>query len=350
MNTTKTFNAAELGVCLYSKELRLPVIIVNLIFNIGIQKQPVQWSQMDPQLRAKYMERHFTYVNSSNGPASTHTKSKNIDNILKFIRSVNKNNCKKFAPDDLVLHGDIGFGTEQQFENEARMALRLANFISSFLQVTMPINSELSWFYSSVHDWCANRLLSEYQVVDPTEVFSGNRVADRALNEDQMMAETLALVLGNTRIWGAGTFWERRKFPNRTLFAPYAYKENLNTRKFKMEDLARLNSTGKFSFVIIILAIDLLVCFIYICFAPRNNRADDLYLNKEWYQHLKSRWATNFDDLEKYYLKIRIRSEENADHTQKYEHFPIFYRYYMNITFSILVLIKCVQFNNHQSC
>ena len=58
------------------------------------------------------------------------------------------------------------------------------------------------------------------------------------------MAETLALVLGNTKIWAAGTFWERRKFPNRTLFAPYAYKEQLNTRKFKLEDLARLNTTG----------------------------------------------------------------------------------------------------------
>lgn len=40
-----------------------------------------------------------------------------------------------FSPDDLVLHGDIGFGAEQQFENEARMALRLANFLSAFLQV-----------------------------------------------------------------------------------------------------------------------------------------------------------------------------------------------------------------------
>jgi hypothetical protein len=60
------------------------------------------------------------------------------------------------------------------------------------------------------------------------------------------MAETLALVLGNTKIWAAGTFWERRKFPNRTLFAPYAYKEQLNTRKFKLEDLARLNSTGMY--------------------------------------------------------------------------------------------------------
>lgn len=53
---------------------------------------------------------------------------------------------------------------------------------------------------------------------------------------------------------------------------------------------------------------------------------DNLYLKKPWYQHLKSRWSTNFDDLEKYYLKIRIRSEEYADHTQKYEHFPISYK------------------------
>ena len=84
------------------------------------------------------------------------------------------------------------------------------------------------------------------QVVDSTEVFSGNRIADRPLTEDQLMAETLALVLGNTKIWAAGAFWERRKFPNRTLFAPYAYKEQLNTRKFKLEDLARLNTTGMF--------------------------------------------------------------------------------------------------------
>lgn len=41
---------------------------------------------------------------------------------------------------------------------------------------------------------------------------------------------------------------------------------------------------------------------------------------------MKSRWSTNFDDLERYYLKLRIRSEEYAEHTQKYEHFPTSYR------------------------
>lgn len=38
-------------------------------------------------------------------------------------------------------------------------------------------------------------------------------------------------------------FWDRGKFTNQTLFAPVAYKTTLNTRKYAMEDLARLNST-----------------------------------------------------------------------------------------------------------
>ena len=52
------------------------------------------------------------------------------------------------------------------------MALRLANFISAFLQVA-----------------------------DPNEVYSGKRVADKALTEDQMIGETLALLLGDTKIF-----------------------------------------------------------------------------------------------------------------------------------------------------
>lgn len=115
-----------------------------------------------------------------------------------------------------MLRGDISFGAEEFFENEAKMATRLANFISAFLQVS-----------------------------DPLEVYSGKRVADRPLTEDQMIGETLAVVLGDTKIWSAGTFWDRNKFTNRTFFAPYAYKTQLNTRKFKLEDLARLNDTGK---------------------------------------------------------------------------------------------------------
>jgi hypothetical protein len=41
-----------------------------------------------------------------------------------------------YTPQELILHGDIAFGAEEQFVNEAKMAVRLANFISAFLQVS----------------------------------------------------------------------------------------------------------------------------------------------------------------------------------------------------------------------
>lgn len=76
-------------------------------------------------------------------------------------------------------------------------------------------------------------------------MYSGKRVADKPLTEDQMFAETLAILAGDFRIWSVGTYWDRNKFTNRTFFAPFAYKLQQSTRKFKIEDLARLNKTSK---------------------------------------------------------------------------------------------------------
>lgn len=45
-----------------------------------------------------------------------------------------------FHKQDLILHGDISYGVKEQFENEAKMAVRLANFISAFLQVILALN------------------------------------------------------------------------------------------------------------------------------------------------------------------------------------------------------------------
>merc|ERR1719445_2638822 len=96
----------------------------------------------------------------------------------------------------LNLKGDISFGAEEQFKNEALMAVRTANFISAFLQV-----------------------------VDPKEVFPGTRIVDRPLNEDQMIGEALAMVMGNSRVWSAGIYFDANQFTNRSYFAPYAYKK-----------------------------------------------------------------------------------------------------------------------------
>jgi len=220
-----------------------------------------------PLIREHYLEKYSEYRNYTTGPESLNQKRINIHRALDFILGVNKHNCKNYKPQYLKLHGDVMYGRQEFYENEAKMAVRLANFISAFLQVS-----------------------------DPKEVYSGKRVADKPLTEDQMMGETLALVLGNSRIWSAGTYWERNKFTNRTYFAPYAYKTELNTRKFKLEDLARLN------------------------------KPDEIYINKDWYQFLKQRWSTNFDALEKYNMEIKIRFNETGQNTRKFERFPTFYR------------------------
>ncbi|XP_014218374.1 uncharacterized protein LOC106646764 [Copidosoma floridanum] len=232
-----------------------------------IQKKPAELSKVTDIQREKYLEYYHEYRNFSAGADSLHDEKMNIDQVLKFINSVNPTTCKNYNKEQLRLPGDIAFGVEEFYENEAKMASRLANFISSFLQVS-----------------------------DPEEVYSGTRVADKPLNEDQMIAEAVALLFGNQRIWSAGIYWDRKKFTNRTYFAPFAYKEERNALKLKVEDLARLNST------------------------------EDLYTKNEWFQLLKNRWAANYDDLEKYFLKMMVRYNETGESLKKYEQYPTYYR------------------------
>jgi len=239
-----------------------------------IQRLPQQWERAPRWLRNQYLEKYPNYHNYSEEESPSIEKAqrrgnrRNPDEMLKFLWSVNEDNCKSRTHEELNLKGDISWGAEVQFENEALMAVRTANFISAFLQV-----------------------------VDPKEVFPGTRVVDKPLSEDQMIGEALALVMGDTRIWSAGIYWEQNKFPNRSHFAPYAYKTQLNTRNFKVEDLARLNKT------------------------------EEIYTNQAWYKDLKSRWSNYYEPLEKYWLKMYFRSEEQGDdiYLRRYEHFPEYY-------------------------
>ncbi|CAL4118083.1 unnamed protein product, partial [Meganyctiphanes norvegica] len=209
-----------------------------------IHKQPQKYGPMDNYERLKYL----SYYKNTSGINATKTNSINVIEVVNYLKSVTAETCTFFPPDDLILRGDISYGKEIQFEKEARMGLRLANFISSFLQI-----------------------------VDHKEIFNSLRVADRPLSEDQMMGEVISILLGDNRIWSAGLYWDRSKFPNRKLFATMAWKTELNTRKYIMEDLARLNKTK------------------------------EVYTSKPWFKELKNRWSTNFDDLEKYWIKLKMR-------------------------------------------
>ncbi|XP_054706356.1 uncharacterized protein LOC129216197 [Uloborus diversus] len=189
--------------------------------------------------------------------------------VVDYVRSgVTKFNCEDIMrknPDHLFLRGDVAYGKEVQLENEARMALRLANFISSFLQI-----------------------------VDPNDLFAEFRVPDKPLTEDQIIGEVLSTVIGNEKIQGCGAYFDRNQFINRTLFAPYAYRKERNTQSFFVEDLARHKNKN--------------------------------YLRNEWFQALKVQWAANTDDLETYTTKIQIRYNQSGLYPIRYDRYPLQYR------------------------
>lgn len=67
-----------------------------------------------------------------------------------------------------------------------------------------------------------------------------------------------------------------------------------------------------------------LINYFYIMYD--NKISDEVYTREPWFQFLKQRWSTNFDALEKFYMKIKIRFNESGEYLKKYEHYPNFYR------------------------
>lgn len=170
--------------------------------------------------------------------------------MLNFIYEIKPSNCRNYNATDLVLPLGMSYGAKELFATDARAAVRLANFISAFLQVSEP---------------------------------KAQGIANKSLTEDQMISETLAMIINNQMIWSAGTYWEPNAFSNRTLFAPFAYKGEVNTRRFKVDDVSRPNDS------------------------------DEIYTEKPWYRELKKRWSAN--DIEEFLFKINVRGTKVEDYS-----------------------------------
>lgn len=56
---------------------------------------PAQWNKAPTYLREKYLESFYEYRNFSKGPESLNVEKMNIDEVIKFILSVNPRNCAK---------------------------------------------------------------------------------------------------------------------------------------------------------------------------------------------------------------------------------------------------------------
>lgn len=54
--------------------------------------------------------------------------------------------------------------------------------------------------------------------------------------------------------------------------------------------------------------------------------SDVVYTGAEFFKVLKQRWSTNFDSLEKNYVKMKIRYNETGEYLKKFEHYPTYYK------------------------
>ena len=236
---------------------------------VGVRTQNVQ--RLSPFDREQLIARIETLTGLDRNMSMSSRLDPNW--VVDYMRHhVNRRTCDQISrthPDRLLLRGDVAFGKEEQLENEARMAIRLANFISSFLQL-----------------------------VNPKEMFAEFRVPDRPLTEDQVIGEALSVVIGDRKIVGCGVLFDRGQFPNKTHFAPYAYRLERNDRKFYVDDLSRQHFRD----------------------------SDKFYLRRDYFSHLKLRWASNTDDLETYTAKINIRYNSSGLYPIKYDHYPQQYK------------------------
>lgn len=135
--------------------------------------------------------------------------------IMQLYDRLNRdpNLCELMTEDELTMPGDVLNDVDIQFESQARLALTISHFLSSF-----------------------------YQVVNPAEDFP-LRKAEPELTDEQLIGEVLAAAGGDYKVVGVGIFFDRGKFKNHRLpyFGPYAFRPEKDiSRKYTVVDWAGL--------------------------------------------------------------------------------------------------------------
>lgn len=196
---------------------------------------------------------------------------------------VNSGTCKAMKDFELLLPGDVGYGVDIQFEAQARTGLRLAHFLSNFLQN-----------------------------VNEDEQFGDIR-GDRLLNETHIYGEVLSNIMGDFKIYASGVFFDKYKFRmsppvnntdprfssgiTREYFGPFAFRTPTDREQgldnFKAIDFAGFKTP---------------------------------YTTNRWFIDMKSRWSTNFYSLKKYTMRSMVRYDRNGSSAVRFEHYPMFYR------------------------
>ncbi len=165
-----------------------------------------------------------------------------------------RQNCPEFSDSQRKLPGDVIYGADVQFESQAKLALSIAHFLTSF-----------------------------YQIINPEEDYP-LRHAERDLSEDQLYAEVIANVAADFKVVGVGIFYDRNKFnKKKAYFGPYAFRNRDNINMEIQKHYQVVDLTGM----------------------PNG------YIDEDWFQAIKARWAISpeLSELEQFYLKPFIRGD-----------------------------------------
>ncbi len=201
--------------------------------------------------------------------------TRRIDEIFaayeKLASDYGTENCFNFSESQRRLPGDVIYGADTQFESQSKLALSIAHFLSSF-----------------------------YQIINPEEDYP-LRNAEKAISEDQIYAEVMAAAGTDFKAVGVGIFFDRNKFrKDKPYFGPYAFIEQDAVKQDNFKNYRMVDLTGM----------------------PGG------YINEEWFQAIKSRWAVSPElaELEQFYLKPFIRGDYAGKILVHYESgFPQYY-------------------------
>ncbi len=155
------------------------------------------------------------HIKKSRSKRYSYERPTRVASIMQLYDRLNRdpNLCELMTEDELTMPGDALNDVDIQFEPQARLALTLSHFLSSF-----------------------------YQVINPAEDFP-LRKAELELTDEQLIGEVLAAVGGDYKAVGVGIFFDRGKFRNYRLpyFGPYAFRPEKDvSRKFTVVDWAGL--------------------------------------------------------------------------------------------------------------
>lgn len=229
------------------------------------EKRKKQIEKLTPvYLEDKYRKRRKRTTNSGERSEFDQMRFEKMMRIFRQKASINKDNCKSSAPSHLNLPGDAAYGVDKQFEYQGRTALRLAHFLSNFLQN-----------------------------VQSSDNFGNLRGGGR-LHMEQMFGEVIANVMADHKILSCGLYFEPYMFENqdgskRELFGPFAY----------MKDgvAFAIDTAGN----------------------PRK------YIYEDFYVRVKANWKTNFDHLMTYKMRPMVRYDPAGTSQIRFEYFPMRY-------------------------